>query len=857
MKRKTEKYNVSHGSRWKSAWVVLVLVFSIISVPVAGEEDNTGNGTSIGLSPEQVTEESNDAGSSGNTGLSPEEETEETSDTDSQETAVQDQESTLEANDGSEGEETEIKAPEPETEANDDIENNDTIISPESRKIESEPQEEASDSVDEPESSEKGQEPETGLNNETPDEGNGATDPELKAGTDNGTQDEQSKEDGQEPEIVEYNSTEDQKAGIEDSNPETGQNESAETQDTVEETPGKETGQNNSLETHGAGIEDSDPQTGQNDSTENQENTGDNPAPGAGVEKGIESPVKEEVAPEQKTGEENTSESSGERTEYETGINNDIDEQESTEENQEAGTSGETDLKEDTVEKPEQNHEAGGKIASPESGGANPRFKEKAEDRTDIKKSNGDKTEPDARVCSITESPKAAEVEKEQGTQVCNGTKVLESRKVMPEVKIIECNLTGNLESKGVKPEIKICYWTNGTEKGTENGTENETLIPEIKQEESNWDNLKFILSYRYSLGSFYTVNESVKISYQGSETLGHNNVDIYLVKAYDPGFPEEIISNGTNGSKVSLGDILNNNTEFYVQIPAALNGDGDLAPLTLGPLPAGSYRVIITLAGNETEKPEPEKEVLSANYFEVLEYEMEAQAPYTLKEGESFEINLNLRNAPAQTGYTYWAVLVRADACETNENIPGRSAVWARPLVNGVDVIRNLEASLTENESGAGKDRLSSEIQTLIGEGNGTVSISEENQSTLSLTDLDLPPGDYILFTGAHEKDKGLTGLTRKELRISSESSQSAGFSSLSGTHPGSVFSMKGQYPSFMGISSIFENSESFVFEDIEPYIRTKAIAEVIKNPPKIPSFLLGFTGTLLIGLAVLRIKK
>ncbi|MFY9410007.1 MAG: TIGR04279 domain-containing protein, partial [Methanosarcina flavescens] len=290
--------------------------------------------------------------------------------------------------------------------------------------------------------------------------------------------------------------------------------------------------------------------------------------------------------------------------------------------------------------------------------------------------------------------------------------------------------------------------------------------------------------------------------------------------------------------------------------IPAVLNGDGDLPPLTLGPLSAGSYRVLITLAGNETNKPDQEKEILLANYFDVLEYRMEAKVPYTIEEGENLEVNLNLRNAPARTGYTYWAVLLRADTCE-NENIPARAAVLARPVVNGVDIIRNLEAGLTGNESGAGKDGLKNEIQNFIGKENGTISIGEEDQSTLSLTGMDLPPGDYILFAGAHEKGRGLAGLAQKELRISSKDSPGASLSSLSETYLGNISSMKSQYSSFMGISSIFGISDTFISEEIKPHIQTKAIAEVIKNPPKIPSFLLGFTGTLLIGLAVLRKRK
>ena len=125
--------------------------------------------------------------------------------------------------------------------------------------------------------------------------------------------------------------------------------------------------------------------------------------------------------------------------------------------------------------------------------------------------------------------------------------------------------------------------------------------------------------------------------------------------------------------TRLALEDVFNNNTESYIQIPATLNEDGDLSPLTLGPLPAGSYWVLITLAGNETETPEPEKKILSANYFEVLEYEMEADAPYTLEEGENFEVNLSLKNAPAQENYTYWAVLIREDAYRANISISPR----------------------------------------------------------------------------------------------------------------------------------------------------------------------------------------
>jgi methanogen extracellular protein (TIGR04279 family) len=803
LKKKTERYNESYGRKWKSVWVILVLVFSIISVPAAGEEDNTGNGTSIGLSPERIITENDSSDSSENTGMSLTNETEEIGDTDSKKNAEPGQESTVESGNGSEEEENKIETLEPGIEANSDTQNNDAII-PESPENEPEPQEETNNSSGDQENTDKGQEPDIGLNNETGNGENEAGNPESNTETGKGTQYGQSKYDDQEPKIVEENNTENQKTRKENSDSQTGQNNSAKTQETGKKASDPETEQNNDAKTQETGRtketgkESSDLQTEQHDNTENRKNTTHKPVPDTEVEKGIENPPGEEVNPEQK-------------------------------------------------------QEAGNNIASSEDGGANVKLKEKVENGTDNKKSDLGRTDPDVRVYNRAESPKVAGIEERPETRVCNCTKIPESKKLIPEVKTIQCNWTGNLGNKEVKPEIKVCYLANNTG----NGTGNETVIPEIEQKGSSWNNLKFILSYRYSLRSFYTVNESVKISYQGSETLRHEDVNIYLVKAYDPGFPEKTILNGTDGNEDSLEEILSNNTEFYVQIPAVLNGDGDLPPLTLGPLSAGSYRVLITLAGNETDKPDQEKEILLANYFDVLEYRMEAKVPYTIEEGENLEVNLNLRNAPARTGYTYWAVLVRADTCETNENIPARAAVLARPVVNGVDIIRSLEAGLTGNESGAGKDKIRNEIQNLIGKESGTISIGEEDQSTLSLTGIDLPPGDYILFAGAHEKGRGLAGLAQKELRISSKDSPGASLSSLSGTYLGNISSMKSQYSSFMGISSIFGIPDTFISEEIKPHIQTKAIAKVIRNPPKIPSFLLGFTGTLLIGLAVLRKRK
>ncbi|MDD3246266.1 MAG: TIGR04279 domain-containing protein [Methanosarcina sp.] len=439
--------------------------------------------------------------------------------------------------------------------------------------------------------------------------------------------------------------------------------------------------------------------------------------------------------------------------------------------------------------------------------------------------------------------PESSKVNSEQKTDVSNEISI----GAKTESKTETYNGTKSLENGEANPEIKVYNWNDSAG--------NESVIPEIKSEGSSWNNLKLIQSYPYSLRSFYTVNESVKIIYRGPETLGQQKIDIYLVKEKSSNFPENAISNGINESTIPLEDVFNNNTESYIQIPATLNKYGDLSPLTVGPLPAGSYWVLITLAGNETKKPESEKEILLANYFEVLKYELVAGVPYTLEEGESFEVNLNLKNAPALKNYTYWAVLIREDAYTTSEGTnPGSMNSGIRPIVNGIDIIRSLETSLIKSESETGKGELESNIQALIGKGNGMISIGEKNQSTLSLKSFELPPGDYLLLAGAYENDEGLAGINQKKLRISAENSYGSGLKASSENQIfGNISPRKYTVSSLLGINPPLETPEVFISKDIKPYIQARASVEVVRNPLKIPSFLLGFTGTL-IGLAILR---
>jgi len=64
----------------------------------------------------------------------------------------------------------------------------------------------------------------------------------------------------------------------------------------------------------------------------------------------------------------------------------------------------------------------------------------------------------------------------------------------------------------------------------------------------------------------------------------------------------------------------------------------------------------------------------------------------------------------------------------------------------------------------------------------------------------------------------------------------------------------MKNKDSSILGINSILETPKTFIPSSIKSHIQAKGLIEVIRNPPKVPSFLLGFTLTLLIGLAILK---
>lgn len=372
----------------------------------------------------------------------------------------------------------------------------------------------------------------------------------------------------------------------------------------------------------------------------------------------------------------------------------------------------------------------------------------------------------------------------------------------------------------------------------------------ELKSRVYPENNTELVLSYPYSTHPFYTENEKVKMDFKGPATFGKQKVNIYLVQGLNISSLKEAFTDIREGNAGSFKEIFDNSTDSTTLVTTTvLDKNGDLSsPLQLDPLPAGSYGVVIMLAGNENEEPEAKRKVLSTTCFEVMEYELKVDSPNKIKESENLEVNLRLKKAPSQGTYTYGALLIKEDAYRAEINVSSNGTKAGTDIfVNGIDIINEFGINSTNYESKFSKDELTTEIQTMIGEGNGTISIGKENQNTLSLTTFDLPPGDYLLFVAAYENGKGLASITQQELTIRTDKKQESKTNLI--TESKSLSAMETE-------QSILDTASSLGLNDLEPQIRGKALqaAEIIKNPPKLPSFLIGFLGTFMIGIMILK---
>ncbi|WP_292390760.1 TIGR04279 domain-containing protein [Methanosarcina sp. UBA5] len=297
---------------------------------------------------------------------------------------------------------------------------------------------------------------------------------------------------------------------------------------------------------------------------------------------------------------------------------------------------------------------------------------------------------------------------------------------------------------------------------------------PNTRPDSDKEKNTELEFTYPYSTHPFYTENQKVTMDYNGPSAFKKQEVDIYLVKGLGVGSIEEAIDLANNKT-ISLEKVFSEGTNSYTKTRATLDKKGDLTkPLTFDSLEPGSYGILITLADDKDKKDKAEKEkygmekkVLSATCFEVVNYELKTDAVDTLDEGDNLDVKMCLKDAPANGEFTYGALLINKEAYKAEINVSSNGTrAGTDVFVNDID-LRDLGINSTNYESKLSKSELSNEIQTFIGQGNGTISIGEKKQDTLSLTTFDLLPGDYLLFTGAYEPGKGLVGIDQKELTI------------------------------------------------------------------------------------------
>ncbi|HEY3362140.1 MAG TPA: TIGR04279 domain-containing protein [Methanosarcina sp.] len=324
--------------------------------------------------------------------------------------------------------------------------------------------------------------------------------------------------------------------------------------------------------------------------------------------------------------------------------------------------------------------------------------------------------------------------------------------------------------------EIQLPQPLSFTYNGPDTLLTKEGATIKLKSESDNGNNTKIVFTYPYSTHPFYTENQKVKMNFYGSSAFNNQEVNIYLVKAFDAPCAKEILGNIVDCNATSVEKILDNSSIPYTKVSATLDENGDLVkPVNFGYLTPDSYGIIMTLADKDKEentqpdsKEKNECKVLSATCFEVVDYELKTKATNTLKEGKNFDVDLSLIDTSAKENVTYGAMLIKKDAYKADINLSTNGTIDGTDLfINDISILSNLGIDSTNNNSNISKSELSNEIQIFIGAGNGTMSIGEENQNTLSLTTFDLLPGDYILFTGAYEEGKGLVGIDQKELTI------------------------------------------------------------------------------------------
>ncbi|MDQ1276895.1 MAG: hypothetical protein QG610_2473 [Euryarchaeota archaeon] len=315
-------------------------------------------------------------------------------------------------------------------------------------------------------------------------------------------------------------------------------------------------------------------------------------------------------------------------------------------------------------------------------------------------------------------------------------------------------------EGKRVKlPEpIKITY--NGPkyeEYGGASGT--------LNKEENESYTIKYPSTSSYTTLPVFLPDENVTMSFHGDSYLKGQDVEIYLFKL-TKNCAQEFLDSFLTGDIGNLNTLFKDSVgEKYEKYYTKLDNCGDISDYDLGCLDAGQY-CIVMVQKNEDES----LTVLSSTVFIVAEYELCISSPSSIVKGNDLDITTSLEGAP-DNNYTYGAVLIKDQAYKANIEINSNGTkAGTSVIVNEIDLIDEFDINSSNYKSKLTKNQLQTEIQTIIGEGKGTISIGEFGQNKLSLTAFDLPVGCYYLFVGAYSPGKGLVGLSQKDIEIKSK---------------------------------------------------------------------------------------
>jgi len=269
--------------------------------------------------------------------------------------------------------------------------------------------------------------------------------------------------------------------------------------------------------------------------------------------------------------------------------------------------------------------------------------------------------------------------------------------------------------------------------------------------------------SYSYRTHPVYLPGENVKMSFHGDKNLA-GDVNIYLFNlTSDSAYG--IFDALKAGETGNLDSLFHSNMDgSYREYTATLGGNGDLLNYDLGSFDAGHYCIVMI-----QENEDCSLTVLSATAFIVTEYELKVSSPeYTgfIVKGNNLDISMDLMDASDEDDCTYGAVLINEDAYKADIIINSDGTRCGSSLIiNDIDIIDEFDINASNYKSKLTKNELQEELQTLIGEGKGTIAVGEAGDNILSLTTLDLPAGTYYVFVGAYIPEKGIVGLSQLEV--------------------------------------------------------------------------------------------